>query len=321
MIREKQTMRFNAIHVYGLGTDIIKVFESAFPDREIRTINGKAELAASIGEIEVIFVFRPPRGIWSGAKQLQLIQTIGAGVDSVLPAPDLPSTVHITNARGVHGIQMSEYALAMMLAFAKELPRAIANQQERHWQRTTPSSLEGKTCSILGMGTIGRAVAERAKQFGMRVIGTQREPKTFNHADEVVAPEQTEYALREADFIVVTLPLTPLTRNLLDETRLSQMKRETVLINMARGGIIEEPALANMLREGHLRGAVLDALVEEPLPESSDLWTTPNLIITPHMAGGVPDYLDRVLAIFIDNVRRFEEGETLINEVDRDRGY
>ena len=314
-------MRFNVIHVYGVGTEIVKKFESAFPEREIRTLNGKAELAACIRDIEVIFVFRPPRGIWSGAKRLRLIQTIGAGVDSVLPAPDLPPTVRITNARGVHGVQMSEYALAMMLAFAKALPRAIANQRERRWQRTAPSSLQGKTCSILGMGTIGRVVAERAKQFGMRVIGTQRDPKPFNHADEVVGPEQTDYALNEADYIVITLPLTPLTRNLLDEPRLSKMKGGAVLINMARGGIVDERTLANMLREGHLRGAVLDALAEEPLPESSDLWTTPNLIITPHMAGGVPDYLDRVLAIFIDNVRRFEEGKPLINEVDRARGY
>ena len=123
-------MRFNVIHVYGLGTEIVKEFESAFPEREIRTLNGKAELTTSIGDIEVLFVFRPPRGVWSGATRLQLIQTIGAGVDSVLPAPDLPSTVRVTNARGVHGVQMSEYALAMMLAFAKDLPQAIANQQE-----------------------------------------------------------------------------------------------------------------------------------------------------------------------------------------------
>ena len=314
-------MYFNVIHVYGLGTEIVKVFEAAFPDRDVRTINGKSALVDSIGDVEVIFVFRPPRGIWSGAKRLRLIQTIGAGVDSILPAPDLPSTVRITNARGVHGVQMSEYALTMMLAFAKELPRAIANQQERRWQRNTPSSLEGKTCSILGMGTIGRVVAERAKHFGMRIIGTQREPKPFRHADEVVAPEQTVYALREADYIVVTLPLTPLTQNLLDAARLSNIKRDAVLINMARGGIVDELALADMLREGRLRGAVLDALAEEPLPDSSDLWTTPNLIITPHMAGGVPDYLDRVLTIFIDNVKRLEEGKRLINEVDRARGY
>ena len=314
-------MRFNVIHVYGLGSGIVKMFESAFPEREIRTLNGKEELTASIGDIEVLFAFRPPRGLWSGAKRLQLIQTIGAGVDSVLPAPDLSSTVRITNARGVHGLQMTEYALAMMLVFAKDLLQAIDNQQKKHWQWPSPLSLEGKTCSILGMGTIGHVVAERAKQFGMRVIGTQREPKPSIHADEVLPPEQTEYALREADYVVVTLPLTPQTRNLLDETLLSTLKPEAVLINMARGGVVDEPALANVLRAGRLRGAVLDALAEEPLLETSDLWTTRNLIITPHMAGGVPDYLERVLAIFIENVRRLEEGKSLRNEVDRERGY
>ena len=314
-------MRFNEIHVYGLNAAAVEKFKSVFPERKIRVINGKADLGAAIGDIEVIFVFRPPRGVWSGAKRLQLIQTIGAGVDAVLPAPDLPEGVRIANARGIHGEQMSEHALAMMLAFAKQLPQALANQRLRRWQAFTPGSLAGKTCSILGMGTIGRTVAQRAKQFGMRVLGTQREPKPCPHADEVLPPEQTRRAVRQADYLVVILPKTPQTLRLLDAKILAYLQADAVLINMARGGIVDESVVADMLRSGRLRGAALDVFTEEPLPESSDLWTIPNLIITPHVAGLVPDYLDRVLKIFMDNLRRLENGQPLINEIDRGRGY
>ena len=314
-------MQIKVIHVYGLGTEAVQKFESAFPDREIHALNGKADLEASMGDIEVVFVFRPPRGVWSGAKRLRLIQTIGAGVDAVLPATDLPAGVRIANARGIHGEQMSEHALAMMLAFARQLPQALANQRARRWQQFTPGSLAGKTCSILGMGTIGRAVAGRAKQFGMRVIGTQREPKPCKHADEVLPPEQIQRAVRQADYLVVILPMTAQTLNLLDAKILANLQSDAVLINMARGGIVDETAVTNMLREGRLRGAALDVFAEEPLPESSDLWMIPNLIITPHVAGLVPDYLDRVLKIFIDNMRRLEDGKPLRNEIDRARGY
>jgi phosphoglycerate dehydrogenase-like enzyme len=314
-------MRFNVIHVYGLNAEAVRKFESAFPERKIRALNAKADLEASIGDIEVIFVFRPPRGVWSGAKRLRLIQTIGAGVDAVLPAPDLPAGVRIANARGIHGEQMSEHALAMMLAFAKQLPQALANQRMRCWKSFTPGSLAGKTCSILGMGTIGRAVAERAKQFGMRVIGTQREPKPCPHADEVLPPEKTQRAVRQADYLVVILPKTPQTLNLLDAKILANLQSDAVLINMARGGIVDETAVTNMLRDGRLRGAALDVFAEEPLPESSDLWMIPNLIITPHVAGLVPDYLGRVLKIFMENLRRLEDGKPLRNEIDRARGY
>jgi len=314
-------MRVNVIHVYGLSAEAVQKFESAFPEREICALNGKPDLEASIGEIEVIFVFRPPRGVWSGARRLQLIQTIGAGVDTVLPASDLPAGVRIANARGIHGEQMSEHALAMMLAFAKQLPRAMANQRTRRWQQYTPGSLAGKTCSILGMGMIGRAVAGRAKQYGMRVVGMQREPKPCKYADEVLPPEQIQRAVQQADYLVVILPKTPQTRNLLDAKILADLPSNAVLINMARGGIVDENAVADMLKEGRLRGAALDVFAEEPLPESSDLWVIPNLIITPHVAGLVSDYLDRVLQIFTENMKRLENGRPLINEIDRARGY
>lgn len=314
-------MQFKVIHVYGLAGKDVQKFEAAFPKREIHALHDKADLENSMDDIEVIFVFRPPKGVWSGAGRLRLIQTIGAGVDTVLPAPDLPPSVRITNARGVHPEQMSEHALSMMLAFARQLPQTLANQQARRWQSFVPTSLSGKTCSILGMGTIGQAVAARAKQFGMRVIGIQRQPKPYSYADEILPPEQIQRAVHLADYLVVILPKTPQTTHLLDAKILAELKSDAVLINMSRGGIVDEAEVAKMLSSGLLRGAALDVFEEEPLPESSDLWMIPNLIITPHVAGLVPDYLDRVLKIFTENVRRLEDGQPLINEVDRAIGY
>ena len=314
-------MNFKVIYVYGLPASLNNIFRSAFPERQICALTSEGELKASIENIEVIFVFRPPRGVWSAAKRLRLIQTAGAGVDSVLPAPDLPQEVRITNARSVAGNQMAEHALTMILAFAKQLPKAMENQGSRRWERYVPTSLVGKTCGIIGLGVIGHVVAERARQFGMRVIGIQRKPKNCVHADEVLPPEHTDRALREADYVVVILPLTPKTRNFMNGALLLNMKQDAVLINISRGGIVDETTVANMLREGRLRGAAFDVFQEEPLPESSNLWTIPNLIITPHVAGGVPDYMERVLEIFTDNVRRLENGEPLRNEIDRSRGY
>jgi D-2-hydroxyacid dehydrogenase (NADP+) len=171
------------------------------------------------------------------------------------------------------------------------------------------------------MGTIGRAVAERAKNFGMRVIGIQRDPKPCRHADEVLPPEQIPRALQQADYLVVILPKTPQTSNLLDTKLLANLRPDAVLVNIARGGIVDEAAVAAMLRQGRLRGAALDVFAEEPLPESSDLWMIPNLIITPHVAGLYPGYLDRVLEVFTDNLERLENGKPLRNEIDRTRGY
>jgi phosphoglycerate dehydrogenase-like enzyme len=216
---------------------------------------------------------------------------------------------------------MAEYALGWMLHFARRVPRNQEQQARREFRLYATSMLEGATCGILGMGAIGEAVAARARAFGMRVLGTQRTPRPCGLADEVLGMDGTERVLAESDYVVVILPLTPETRGLLDAARLSKLRREAVLVNMARGGIVDEPALADLLRDERLRGAVLDVFEEEPLPESSPLWDVPNLVVTPHVAGFRRDYLERVFEIFAENVHHLEAGEPLRNRVDRAKGY
>ncbi len=314
--------RIRAVHVAGIPPEALRgPLQELLPGVEVRGFADETDFARRLPEVEVLFAFRPPRGHWARATRLRLIQTVGAGVDAVLPAPDLPEGVQIANARGVHAAQMGEYALGMMLHFARRMPELLDQQRRREWRMLAPSLLRGATCGVLGLGAIGEAVGERARAFGMRVLGTRRDPRPSPHADRVVGPEETEAVLAESDYVVVVLPLTKETRGRLGAEALAHLRPEAVLVNMARGGILDETALAAMLREGRLRGAALDVFEEEPLPASSPLWDVPNLVITPHLAGFSRDYLPAVLGIFAENVRRLERGEPLRNLVDRQRGY
>jgi phosphoglycerate dehydrogenase-like enzyme len=316
------TEGIRTIHAHGAIAEALRgAVRSAFPHREYEVWASEEEFAAGIEEAEVLLVFRPPRGYWGRARRLRLLQAIGAGVDCVLPAPDLPERVRITNASGAHEPEMSEFALALILAVAKRLPLAMAQQRERTWKLFGPRGLSGRTLGVLGLGAIGHAVARRAAALGMRVIGTKRRPEPLVDVDEVHRPAETRRVLAESDVVVVTLPRTPATEGLLDAEAIAAMKPGAQLINVARGGIVDEAALAEALREGRLDGAALDVFEEEPLSPTSPLWDAPNLLITPHVAGLSREYMARAGAIFFENIRRLESGDPLLNLVDRDEGY
>lgn len=321
------TARIARIHIYHgisqeLSEALARPLQSRLPDREVIVWAREDELRAGIGEVEALLAYRPPRGLWAGATRLRLFQMMGAGVDALLPAPDLPAGVRIANARGIHGPQMSEFALAMILALAKRVPRALEQSRDRLWKPYAVDTIAGRTLGILGLGAIGSAVAEKASALGMRVIGTQREPKSTPHVDRVVGPDRTEQVLRESDFVVVLLPLTPRTRLSLGATELAWLRPSAYLVNLARGGIVDEVELTEALRAGRLAGAAIDVFAEEPLPASSPLWSAPNAILSPHVSGLGPGYMDRLTEIFVENLERIETtGRPLRNEVDRARGY
>jgi len=320
------TGRIARIHIFHgisreLSEALARPLRARLPDREVVIWTHEDELRAGIGEIEALLAFRPPRGVWAGATRLRLFQMMGAGVDALLPAPDLAESVRIANARGIHGPHMSEFALAMVLALAKRVPRALEQSRDRLWKQYGVDTIAGRTLAILGLGSIGAAVAETASRLGMRVIGTQREPKATPHVAEIVRPELTEQVLRAADFVVVLVPLTPETRGSLGARELAWLRPSAYLINLARGGIVDENALAEALRAGRLAGAAIDVFAEEPLPASSPLWDAPNTILTPHVAGLGPGYMERLTEIFAENLGRIENGLPLRNEVDRARGY
>jgi len=311
-----------AIHAFhAFGEALREAAHEAFPDREYHVWTREEEFLAGLPECEVLLAFRPPRGHWRNARRLRLVQMTGAGVDSLLPAPDLPAGVRLANAAGIHEPEMPEFTLALILALAKRIPRALEQQRRREWKPYGTRCLEGATVGILGLGTIGHSLARRCHALGMRVIGTRRHPAALEDVRAVFGPDETPRVLAESDVVVVVLPLTPETRGLLDAAALSRMKRGALLVNVARGGIVDEAALAAALESGAIGGAAFDVFEMEPLPESSALWGAPNLLVTPHLAGISRDYMQRLGKIFFENIRRVERGEPLHNEVDRSRGY
>jgi phosphoglycerate dehydrogenase-like enzyme len=216
---------------------------------------------------------------------------------------------------------MAEFGLTLVLGLLKKLPFFAAAQREHAWRRALPTRAAGQTLAILGLGAIGEALAVRAAALGMRVIATQRSPKAHPAVARIEAPEHTDQVLAEADVVVVLLPLTAETRGLLSRERLARCKPGALLVNLARGGIVDEDALLEALRSGQLGAAAFDVFASEPLPPTSPLWDAPNLWVTPHMAGGFAEILDETTRLFADNVARLERGEPIQNAIDRERGY
>jgi phosphoglycerate dehydrogenase-like enzyme len=224
----------------------------------------------------------------------------------------------------------------MILAVSRRLPSLLELQAERTWQPLESRELRDVTVGIVGLGSIGRAVGALATAFGCRVMATRRRPEAGSAAtdgagdepylgslmlDRVLAPEQLPELLAEADFVVLAAPLTGNTRGLMGEEAIAQLKPGAWIINVARGELVDERALARALRDGRLGGAVLDTFREEPLPPTSPLYDLPNVILTPHTSWSSTRVLDRSVDLFCDNLRRFAEGRPLLNVVDPDAGY
>ncbi len=310
------------VHAYlPFAVALRPMLEKQFPGREVVCWSESAQFAAGIEAVEFLFSLHPPRDHWARAGRLRLIHCLGAGVDDVLPAQGLASSVVIANNRGMSAEPMAEFGLSLVLALVKKLPFFVSGMREHAWRRSLPERLAGKTLAILGVGAIGFALAERAHALGMRVIGTQRTPKPHPLLARVAPAEETASVLSEADVVVLLLPLTPETRGSFASERFAQMKPGAHLVNLARGGIVDEAALAQALRSGRLASAAFDVFASEPLPPESPLWDVPNLWITPHMAGGFPELIDAAVAGFAENVRRLERGEVAVNAIDRKRGY
>ena len=261
------------------------------------------------------------------APSLRWVHSAAAGVERLLTPAARARGLAITNARGVFSRPIAEYVLLMMLAVSRRLPQLLELQAERTWQPLAGRELRDVTLGIVGFGSIGRAVAELAAPFGPRVIAMRRDPSPRPGEPELPAgvdlrgPEAFGDLLAVSDFIVLALPLTVETEDLVDDRALALMKRTAWLINVARGRLIVERALLRALAEGQLGGAVLDAFRDEPLPATSPFYDLPNVILTPHTSWSSGRVLDRSVELFAENLRRFAAGEPLLNRVDARAGY
>lgn len=311
------------IHLYheGAGDRIAELIRARAPDLDVVLLTDRESFERALGEVEVLFAAIPPTGLWAGAMRLKLIQLMGVGADLLLPAPDLPDGVRVCGLRGVQAPEASEHAIAMMLALARALPTAFARQRQRVWRQYAVESLSGARLCVLGLGAIGGRVAKIASAMGMCVRGVRRRPRPTDHVEEVFGPDALAEALDGVDYVVVTLPLTRRTRALIDAEALARLPRGARLVQLGRGGVVDEGALLDALRQGALGGAALDVFAHEPLPEDSPLWDAPNLIVTPHHAGLGRRYVERAVDVLLDNLARLEAGQPLRGIVDLEAGY
>lgn len=298
---------------------------------EIRYAESPDDLRAALRGAQVVFVtnFRwvKLRDVWPDARDLRWIHGAGAGVDPLLFPELVRSQVVVTNSRGIYDRAMAEYVLGLMLAVAKDLPRTVDLQRRREWQHRESERLDGRTVVVVGAGSIGREIARLVRALGMRVLGVARHPRRTGPGtgdpafERVVGIDDLQAVLPEADYVVLSMPLTPETRGLFGAAALARMKPTARLINVGRGAVVDEAALVDALRSRRIAGAALDVYAAEPLPAGHPYWDLPDVIVSPHMSGDFKGWREAVSALFVENFRRWLAGSPLLNVVDKERGY
>lgn len=264
----------------------------------------------------------PHKTLAQDAPNLKLLQILGAGVDYLLPLDWVPGGVTVLTNSGAHVPKAAQSALMALMMLNARLPELNWSQRQRKWNRIFTSTLDGKSVLIVGVGAIGAGAAERAKQFGMHVVGIRRSGAPQPHVDRMHTPDELHALLPQADFVLVNTALTPETRFLFGEKEFGLMRKGAGFVNMSRGGLVDPAALDAALRSGHLSGAVIDVTYPEPPPPDWPYWETPNLLITPHvLSDDIEHYVPRTLDLFFDNVRSFLAGKPLTNRVDLGRNY
>ena len=270
-------------------------------------------------DLDVAYGWRVPTALYAKAARLRWLQAMGAGVDWVL-SPELPAHVVVTRVPGVFGPWMAEYVVAWCTFVTQRMETYRAMQRERRWDDLLfPHRLRGTTLAIVGLGDIGRTIARAVRPLGVRVVGVSRRGAAVPGVERVYPTRARARALAAADWVVLTVPLTPATRGLIGAAELAAMKPTAWLLNIARGPIVDETALIDALRRRAIAGAILDVFATEPLPADHPLWALDNVVVTPHISG--PSTPDEIAPVFADNLTRFLSGRRLRHVVDRVRGY
>jgi len=292
-----------------------------FPELAVNMVDHHSKVGPYIetADILVSFGVQLADHVYKEGRNLKWIQALGTGVDGITDQPSLRGDVLVTNMHGLHGDSMPESAILSMLAFARNLPRSLRNQGERKWERFPTGLLKGRTVGILGVGAIAESLAPRCKAFGMTVVGITSAKREVAGIDRMFLRGELVQAVKDVDFLVVLTPYTPETRGILDAKVFAAMKPRSFLVNLARGGVVDEDALLAALGEGRIAGAALDVFAVEPLPEDHPFWAMENVIVTPHLGGFHDQYAEQALPTVEENLRRFLAGDidNMVNVVKR----
>ncbi|WP_222920245.1 D-2-hydroxyacid dehydrogenase [Natrinema sp. SYSU A 869] len=304
-------------HVLGGGGPIVAdEIRERRPDIDLAHVKDEDDLLETVGDADILVTHRLPDDVLEAAEALEWVQALSAGTDVYDDGALTDHDVVLTNVSGIHAKPIGQQVLGYLLHFERGFDRAVAQQHRREWDRYTGGELGDRTVGIVGVGAIGSQVADYCRPFDARVIGTKRDPTDAPAAiDEIYGPDGLETVLAESDYLVVACPLTDETRGLIDAEALATLSDEAILVNVARGEIVDEPALIDALEADELGGAALDVFEAEPLPEESPLWDHEDVLVTPHMAGSTPHYWERCADVFVRNYDRFLAGEALENRV------
>jgi D-2-hydroxyacid dehydrogenase (NADP+) len=290
-----------------------------FPQLTINVVGHHNDVGPYIADIDVLLCFSPPMAdhVVRDAPKLKWIQALGTGVDNIVDLPSLGKDVLVTNVRGIHGAPVSEATIAYMLSLARDMPASVHAQDRSAWERRPAELLAGKTVGILGVGLIAEYLAPICKAFGMTVVGISSSLRETKGFDRMVTRDNLVQVAPELDYLVALLPMSAETRNIVGEKVFKAMKPSAYLVNVARGGVVDEPALIKALESGDIAGAALDVFAEEPLPPSSPLWKTKNLTVFPHLGGYSHGYEDRAMPTIAGNMSKYLAGDlkSMINIV------
>jgi phosphoglycerate dehydrogenase-like enzyme len=278
---------------------------------------GIAEAEALVTEIGVVAAKFPCH-----APRLRLLFITNAGLDRLMPFDWLPPGAAVLNNAGIHATKAGEFAIMSVLMLANRVPEMVTHQRAGRWQKLWGAVVGGRRVTVVGLGSLGGAAAGQAARFGMVVTGVRATPRPHEHCAEVVTIADLDRVLPRTEFLVLACPLTDATRGLIDRRRLCLLPRDAGVVNIGRGALIDQDALCDLLDEGHLSGAVLDVFTPEPIPPGHRLWSTRNLIISPHTSADDPATYNRhSLDLFFDNLRAWRDGRPMPNLFDPARGY
>ena len=307
----------------------VELLRERFPEVSLTHALTDAEAAVAIETADVALASRLSPAMVERAQRLRWVHSTAAAV-GILPLRELAERrILVTNSRGIQAVPIAEHVIGGLLVLSRRFNLMLDAQRERRWiqdeltRDAWPWSLRGRNMTILGLGTIGHEVARRAHAFGMRVTGIRRrlDQPAPAFVNTIVGPERLDEALTGCDVLVISAPFLAGTDRLIRAEQIALLNAGAIVINVARGKIIDEPALVAALQDGRLGGAVLDVFEREPLDPASPLWGLPNVVISPHSAGVRPDHWDEVINLFTENLRRYQCGEPLLNMVNCDAGY
>lgn len=302
-------------------TQYYEHIRTRFPEVSVNLVDHHTKVDPHIGNADVLITFGPMMSdhVLAKGANLKWIQALGTGIDGIVDQPSLRREVLVTNMHGFHGAPVSEAAILSLLALSRDLPRSLRSQRSRKWVRFPATLLKGKTVGIFGVGAIAEELAPRCKAMGMTVVGITSAKRQVAGFDRMMGRDGLVSAVRDLDYLVLLTPYTPETRNIVNAAVFEAMKPGSYLVNLARGGVVDEAALTQALERGKLAGAALDVFSKEPLPEDHPFWGMDNVIMTTHQGGFFDGYPDFALPVVEENLRKFLAGDlkNMINIVRR----